>query len=313
MQRKNIRRRKDSDSDDDHMHVERDSLSSLISDIKDVQKMRKKPPGINVSDVQESGSNQASSSTSKTDPFKLKRGGFVDMKKMKHADIKDSEIEEGIKQTFSKESHLRDEDEEMRKYVEDQLLTRKGHNGRHEREKVDPNSIKSTSDLNETLFSMPDRLKTCRSVKNEEMLSNQMLCGIPEVDLGVDAKIKNIEETEAAKLRLLKEALDKRKDLAEKLTARQNLAKDLAKSYVQHSIYKIDETTLIGSESTRAKPKRPKTEPVPVVDEDTPKWIKDGHTVERPDSVGQKSASATKVVNKKPKDALKQNLVRKKC
>ena len=29
------------------------------------------------------------------------------------------------------------------------------------------------------------------------MLSNQMLNGIPEVDLGIEAKIKNIEATEA--------------------------------------------------------------------------------------------------------------------
>lgn len=35
------------------------------------------------------------------------------------------------------------------------------------------------------------------------MLSNQMLNGIPEVDLGIEAKIKNIEATEAAKEKLI--------------------------------------------------------------------------------------------------------------
>lgn len=37
------------------------------------------------------------------------------------------------------------------------------------------------------------------------MLSNQMLSGIPEVDLGIDAKIKNIEATEEAKQKLLQD------------------------------------------------------------------------------------------------------------
>lgn len=42
------------------------------------------------------------------------------------------------------------------------------------------------------------------------MLSNQMLSGIPEVDLGIEAKIKNIEATEEAKLRLLWEKQNKK-------------------------------------------------------------------------------------------------------
>ena len=45
--------------------------------------------------------------------------------------------------------------------------------------------------------------------RSEEMLSNQMLNGIPEVDLGIEAKIKNIEATEEAKERLLQMQKDK--------------------------------------------------------------------------------------------------------
>lgn len=121
------------------------------------------------------------------------------------------------------------------------------------------------------------------------MLSNQMLCGIPEVDLGLEAKIKNIEETEAAKLKLLKESTHRKKNLEETLTARQDLVKDLAKGYVQHNYYKIDEVTSIASEGGKRRrldgepEERLKTEPpVPVVAEDTPRWIQDGKVVERP-------------------------------
>lgn len=42
------------------------------------------------------------------------------------------------------------------------------------------------------------------------MLSNQMLNGIPEVDLGIDVKIKNIEATEAAKEKLLQDQKNKK-------------------------------------------------------------------------------------------------------
>jgi len=45
---------------------------------------------------------------------------------------------------------------------------------------------------------------------SEEMLSNQMLSGIPEVDLGIDAKIRNIEATEEAKQRIIEEQRNKK-------------------------------------------------------------------------------------------------------
>jgi len=51
------------------------------------------------------------------------------------------------------------------------------------------NSMRNVDDL---LFAMPERLKNRQSAKNEEMLSNQMLCGIPEVDLGVEWAIPRI-------------------------------------------------------------------------------------------------------------------------
>jgi hypothetical protein len=42
------------------------------------------------------------------------------------------------------------------------------------------------------------------------MLSSQMLSGIPEVDLGIEEKIRNIEATESAKKRLQREEAEGR-------------------------------------------------------------------------------------------------------
>lgn len=43
------------------------------------------------------------------------------------------------------------------------------------------------------------------------MLSSQMLSGIPEVDLGIEEKIRNIEATEDAKKKLAEEQERKRR------------------------------------------------------------------------------------------------------
>ena len=58
------------------------------------------------------------------------------------------------------------------------------------------------------ILSLPKHLRISSSQKNEEMLSNQMLNGIPEVDLGIEAKIKNIEATEEAKIKLMDQKND---------------------------------------------------------------------------------------------------------
>ena len=62
------------------------------------------------------------------------------------------------------------------------------------------------------------------------MLSAQMLSGIPEVDLGIEAKIQNIERTEKAKRHLLEEA-KRGSEIGED--------KSLSNRYVQHDRYDV--------------------------------------------------------------------------
>lgn len=65
------------------------------------------------------------------------------------------------------------------------------------------NDEKYLSPEEAALLSLPEHLRVSSTHRSEEMLSNQMLNGIPEVDLGIEAKIKNIEATEAAKEKLI--------------------------------------------------------------------------------------------------------------
>lgn len=165
------------------------------------------------------------------DPFKLKSGGIVNMQALnKVGKLKvDDAYDTGIGTQFSVETNKRDEDEEMMKFIEEELSKRKG--------KVDENfesndSIHKSSYLSPeeaALQAVPDHLRESSTKRSEEMLSNQMLSGIPEVDLGIDAKIKNIEATEEAKLKLLWDKQNKKDGPS------QFVPTNMAVNFVQHN------------------------------------------------------------------------------
>ena len=78
------------------------------------------------------------------------------------------------------------------KYIETELKKRKGI-VEQEEQKAKPKNAE------DCLYELPENIRVSSAKKTEEMLSNQMLSGIPEVDLGIDAKIKNIISTEDAR------------------------------------------------------------------------------------------------------------------
>ncbi|CDW57925.1 Hep 59 domain containing protein [Trichuris trichiura] len=215
MSRKNLRRKQNSESEDDAEEQKRKHVET----IRQFQMFRKRTHGLNVNELMQKGDEPKEK---ELDCLRLKTGGMVDMKKLKPSDLKRVDVEEGIRNTFSRESQLRDEDEEMRKFVEEELCKRKGTQQPKEELTPKPRSIE------ERLFELPEHLKKYQSKTREDMLSNQMLCGIPEVDLGIEwaftsrnfplsvplfcyrEKIKTIEETEAAKQRWLIERANKR-------------------------------------------------------------------------------------------------------
>ena len=65
-------------------------------------------------------------------------------------------------------------------YIEEEMTKKKG--------KMDDEESTSTYDAKvKALYQLPDNLKIqSNTKKSEEMLSNQMLSGIPEVDLGLE-------------------------------------------------------------------------------------------------------------------------------
>lgn len=65
------------------------------------------------------------------------------------------------------------------KYIETELKKKKGM-VEAEEQKV---KVKNPEDL---LYELPESIRVNSAKKTEEMLSNQMLSGIPEVDLGIE-------------------------------------------------------------------------------------------------------------------------------
>lgn len=138
------------------------------------------------------------------------------------------EYDTGIGTQFSVETNKRDEDEEMMKYIEDQLTKRKGGVSDGIPDAKDDNLMyKSPEEA--ALQAVPKHLRESSAQRSEEMLSNQMLSGIPEVDLGIEAKIRNIEATEDAKLKLLRESLQKKDGPS------QFVPSNMAVNFIQHN------------------------------------------------------------------------------
>lgn len=97
-----------------------------------------------------------------------------------------------INDNFARETNTRDEDTEMQRYIEEQLV-------RMQQERSALNNPPSTGNdelqavfatlkkPEDTLFHVSKHLITDHSTQaSEEMLSEQMLSGIPEVDIGVE-------------------------------------------------------------------------------------------------------------------------------
>ncbi|CAN7038564.1 unnamed protein product [Brassica oleracea var. botrytis] len=102
-----------------------------------------------------------------------------------------------LQDTFAQETAVLIEDPNMVKYVEHELAKKRGKS-LEDAEEVE-NELKRVED---ELYKIPDHLKVKK--RSSEESSTQWTTGIAEVQLPIEYKLKNIEETEAAK-KLLQE------------------------------------------------------------------------------------------------------------
>ena len=122
----------------------------------------------------------------------------------------------------------------MLKFIEEELAKRKGKKETNDSDK----KVKSTASLDDIVYSqLPEHLLNTNKNKNEEMLSNQMLNGIPEIDLGYEEKIRNIEATDDAKR--------KATDLANSKSSKEPsfVPNNMAVNYVQHHKFSTNDNS----------------------------------------------------------------------
>ncbi|KAL5011653.1 hypothetical protein ScPMuIL_010204 [Solemya velum] len=256
-----IRKRRHSSESDSESEDE--NFRSKLDDIKELQKLRDRPHGVSAEGLYHGKKIDETEEVEDDDPFKRNTGGFVDMKALKKKPLK-KEDAEAIGTAFAAETNRRDEDTEMLKYVEEELARRKGKGKSSDKNQtsLDPSSQKPE----DALYVVPENLNVQgRNKRSEDMLSNQMLSGIPEIDLGIHAKIRNIEATEDAKQELI---IEKMKKKAREVSF---VPTNMAVNFVQHNRFNIEDTAPILKKEEAPKPK-----PVRVGDMEKLKAGRDG-------------------------------------
>ncbi|XP_014210083.1 telomere length and silencing protein 1 homolog [Copidosoma floridanum] len=232
---KALRKRKTSSSDENSGSEDNFNRFQL-EELRTVQKLRERPKGVNIVGLALGEAATPIDRIVDSDPFKVKAGGMVNMAALKNSKIKqDDAYDTGIGTQFNAETNKRDEDDEMVKYIEEELQKRKNKNSINREDDANKNKMLYCSPEEAALQAVPEHLRQSSSHKSEEMLSNQMLSGIPEVDLGIEAKIRNIESTEEAKLKLLWERHRKKDGPS------QFVPTNMAVNFVQHNRFNLDD------------------------------------------------------------------------
>lgn len=238
----NLRKRRgDDNAGSDSDSTEESEEWQKLGGLKEIQKLKKRVTrGINVEDLL-----QPPKTDNGSKPEERKKvGGMVDMKNLAN------ELDLG--NTFSVETNRRDEDADMMKYIEEEMAKRKGQQMSGESEKQ--NYPKETVSDDILFKCLPEHLLKSSTKKNEEMLSNQMLNGIPEVDLGIQERIRNIEATEEAKNKMLRE---------KSVRSSTFVPANISVNFVQHKRFNVEEEGL-----SLPKPKFQKREPPPPVEKE---------------------------------------------
>lgn len=175
-----------------------------------------------------------------------------------------NEIVKNMQIAFSKETNQRDEDAEMQRLIEEQVKKKKESDREVGHFEILPSEseIKKFKLPQDALFDVPKYLLESGSRhKSDGILSEQMVSGIPEVDLGIEEKIRNIEETERAKEQIESKT-------SKVVSNRKQLNQNSSVNYVQHK--RFDESVLVDKNRPPVQKEKKTVKEEPVVG-DAPK------------------------------------------
>ncbi|KAK7062104.1 hepatocellular carcinoma-associated antigen 59-domain-containing protein [Favolaschia claudopus] len=182
----------------DNQHEEEQEGPDLdLNDLIELRKLRKARQGIDAAKLSKGDERRKKRSREEEEEAKggLKKGATPD------ADEEDAERDAKARRVvrnnnFTQQTNALDVDKHMMAYIEENLKVR----GKP-RDEDDKN--KGPVDPQEALYKIADRWKVEKQkpTPDDGSVTNSMtmLTAIPEVDLGMDTRLKNIEETEKAK------------------------------------------------------------------------------------------------------------------
>ncbi|XP_050373542.1 protein COP1 SUPPRESSOR 2 [Argentina anserina] len=198
---KNFRKRSapadDNDDDPEKLSDDEQERRLLLEEVKFLQKQRRRRSGIPALTTGFDSPNDPASKDKNIDS-KTKRASGGHSPGGHHGEGGggggDGENDDwALNRTFAEETEVADEDPNMLSYIEDQLAKKKGKKVEAAPEEVE-NELQRAED---ELYKIPDHLKVKK--RNSEESSTQWTTGIAEVQLPIEYKLRNIEETEAAK------------------------------------------------------------------------------------------------------------------
>lgn len=206
MKAKNFRKR--SLEADDENEDNEESLGLALEEVKFLQRQREKKSGIPALPIAQRDNSSPSGLNRTT--VKIDKGGG-------EGDVEKDDLV--LQDTFAQETAVMVEDPNMLRYVEQELAKKRGKNV--DMQNQVENDVKHAED---ELYKIPENLKVKRRSSNEN--STQWTTGIAEVQLPIEYKLRNIEETEAAK-KLLQE-----KRLSGRGTTESNIPSSFSADYL---------------------------------------------------------------------------------
>ncbi|KAJ2960706.1 hypothetical protein NQZ79_g3907 [Umbelopsis isabellina] len=176
-----------------------EDISSTIEELEEIRKLRRKHAGIDSAKLLKGEEKKKKKAqTVDSDPWKLKTGGLVDKNEIHAADDSEKPEQKLKLDTFTTQTNALDVDKHMMAYIEEEMKKRRGDSFKEEDAETES---KRYQDIYDELYKIPEHLRVDKKpvVEGNVQLSTQMLTAIPEVDLGMDARLQNIEATERAK------------------------------------------------------------------------------------------------------------------
>eukprot|EP00126_Sphaerothecum_destruens_P012463 Sdes_comp21361_c0_seq1m20001 len=205
MKKRNYRTRRVSQSEE----TSPENVSDVsLKDTLELQKLRSKPKGLSSFSLLSGKS--INSHLVVEEPLK---GKSSKKKPIKSGD--DASDPSNLDNNFAVSTDRLQEDLNMLKYVEEEVSKVKGVYDTQQ-------AGDSTTALGNDIYALPEQWALGKKEVSEDMLSTQFLSGVPEVELGIESKLRNMEATELARTQLAPKDGLKRKKALENTEAGQN-------------------------------------------------------------------------------------------